>query len=93
MRCVTGNGMTPGGNAVYRCADCGASSTKMGGTDLCWCGMSHKNQNMTAYRCLPFSVIAEHPEMEHAFLKCGCDPKRGEVGIVLEREAREAFTR
>ena len=23
LRCVKGNGMTPGGNPLYKCADCG----------------------------------------------------------------------
>jgi len=86
LRCVTGNGITPGGNSVYRCADCGATSTKMGGRDLCWCDKRHKNQSIAAYRCLSFSVIKDRPEMKDAFLRCGCDPERGEVGIVLARE-------
>lgn len=86
LKCVSGNGMTPGGNHVYKCADCGVSSTKFSGRDLCWCGMTHKNQTISAYRCLPFSVIKKEPDLKTLFLKCGCDPTRGEVGIVLERD-------
>jgi len=35
--------------------------------------------------CLPFSIIKDRPELKEAFLMCGCDPSRGEVGIILER--------
>lgn len=86
MRCVSGNGMTPGGNPVFRCADCGRSGADMGPEALCWCGFAHRGQNLTVYRCVPFSILQERPELDAAFRACGCDPERGEVGIVLERD-------
>lgn len=86
LRCIKGNGMTPGGNPVYKCADCGDSKSGTSPAVLCWCGHAFRhNQHHTAYRCLPFSLIDDKPELRAQFLACGCDPKRGEVGIVLER--------
>jgi hypothetical protein len=87
LRCVSGAGPTGGGNPVFKCADCGASAASMGPDSLCWCGFSHRQQHdITAYRCMPFSVLKDRPELERAFRACGCDPGRGEVGIVLERD-------
>lgn len=89
LRCASGGGPTGGGNPIYKCADCGASSSAMGPSVLCWCGFSHRgNHNSTAYVCQPFSVLQEYPELSSAFAACGCDPKRGEVGIMLEKDFR-----
>ena len=84
LRCVTGNGITGGGNPIYKCADCGVAAAAMGPEVLCWCGFSHRMQHISAYRCVPFSVLKDRPELEDSFKACGCDPKRGEVGIMLE---------
>lgn len=54
---------------------------------LCWCGFSHRNNFLTTYQCVPFSVLKERPELEPAFRACGCDPARGEVGIMVERDS------
>jgi hypothetical protein len=87
LRCVSGNGMTPGGNPIYRCADCGKSVAAMGPQEICWCGFSHRMQHhMTAYCCIPFSILNFRPELLSAFRACGCDPERGEVGIMLVRD-------
>lgn len=89
LRCVTGAGITPGGNPVFKCADCGRATSGMNPGMLCWCGFSHRgNHNSTAYVCQPFSVLKDRPELEQAFRACGCDPSRGEVGIMLERDLR-----
>ena len=91
LRSVKGAGITPGGNPVFKCADCGKSVAASGPEALCWCGFSHRsNHHITAYRCLPFSLIESRPELELMFKACGCDPKRGEVGIVLESDLRQA---
>lgn len=81
-------GLTPGGNPMWRCADCGASSSGVSPNVICWCGFSHRNNAMiTPYVCLPFSILKTKPELRDAFLACGFDPNRlGEVGIVLERD-------
>ena len=92
LRCVTGNGMTPGGNPIFKCADCGTAKSAMNPDVLCWCGMKHKNQHDPAYICLSFSKIEEFPKLRHEFLKCGCDPGQGEVGIVLRDSARNAIS-
>lgn len=77
----------PGGNPLFKCADCGAGTSAMGPEALCWCGFSHRGQHhLTAYRCLPFSILDTRPELKTAFAACGCDPNRGEVGIVLESD-------
>lgn len=84
LRCVTGNGMTGGGNPIYRCADCGASGAAMGPSHLCWCGFAHKFSGRGRYKCLPFTILEEHPEYLRAFQATGFNPARGgEVGIVL----------
>lgn len=91
LRCVTGNGMTPGGDPVYRCADCGKASSALGPDVLCWCGFHMRgNHHLSSYRCLSFAVLEKTPELEAAFKACGCDPKRGEVGVVLEADYRRA---
>lgn len=89
------HGPTPGGNPVYRCADCGTSTSSMGPDALCWCGFNHRGQHITAYRCVPFTALKTDPEraakLLRAFRACGCEPGRAEVGIMLETEYREAM--
>lgn len=90
VRCpLCGAGMTPGGNPIWRCADCGASKSSTGPNAVCWCGHQRRGQNAMAYVCQPFSVLEQNPDLLAAFLACGCDPKRGEVGIMLERDYRK----
>lgn len=89
LKCAKNTGMSPGGNPLYKCANCGKSTWGISANCLCWCGMAHRNQSMNAYICLPFSIIEEKPEVKEMFLRCGCDPARGEVGIVLMREFKE----
>lgn len=88
LRSATGAGMTPGGNPVWKCADCGRATSGIGPTVLCWCGHAHRNNNAGAYRCVAFSAIKEHPALDAAFRACGSDPGRGEVGIVLAESLR-----
>lgn len=99
LRCVTGNGMTGGGNPIFKCADCGKASADMTPACLCWCGFHHKhNRGTQAYRCIPFSIL-QQPEfnnevkrrLRNEFAKCGCDPDRGEVGIVLTQSFNAAL--
>lgn len=90
LKSVSGAGMTPGGNPVWKCADCGKATAAMGPDVMCWCGFHHKhNHNTTAFVCKPYSVLEDKPELLAAFQACGCDPKRGgEVGIMLEKDFR-----
>lgn len=88
LKCATGQGMSPGGNPLFKCADCGKAATGLGPDVICWCGMHHRNNHLKPYRCLPFSILKERPEAEKAFRACGCDPSRGEVGIVLASDFR-----
>lgn len=89
LRCVSGGGATAGGNPIFKCADCGRTTSGMGPDSLCWCGFSHRaNHNSTAYVCQSFTVLTERPELVRAFRACGCEPGRGEVGIMLERDWR-----
>lgn len=89
LRCEKGAGPSPGGNPLWKCADCGRATTSMQASALCWCGFSmRQNLGDTAYVCQPFSILEQHPALEEAFRACGCDPKRGEVGIMLERDFR-----
>jgi hypothetical protein len=83
LRCVKGNGLTPGGNPIFKCADCGRATAAMGPDALCWCGFAHRNQTPYAYMCMPFSILEAQPYLKDAFAACGCSPDRGEVGILL----------
>lgn len=55
---------------------------------LCWCGMSHRNNHHLrgAYLCVAFSKMDAMPGLARLFAKCGCDPERGEVGILLRED-------
>jgi hypothetical protein len=88
LKCATNCGATPGGNTVWKCADCGKSASGFNPDVLCWCGFQHKfNIDSTPYVCVSFSILKENPELLDSFLACGCDPKRGgEVGIMLEKD-------
>lgn len=87
LQSASGVGPTAGGNPLYRCADCGEGCVDIGPEVVCWCGMKHRNQiEEPAYRCLPFSILTEKPWLREAFMACGCDPDRGEVGIVMKRD-------
>ena len=87
LRSHSGTGMTPGGNPIYKCADCGTNRADMGPQKLCWCGFTHKLQSATAYRCVSYALLKDYPDLIAAFRSCGCDPERGgEVGIVIEKD-------
>jgi len=88
LKSVSGAGMTPGGNPIYRCADCGRGGSFFGENEICWCGFSYRQQNLNPYKCLSFRILEEHPELLPAFQACGCEPGRSEVGIVLETDYR-----
>lgn len=81
--------MTPGGNPVYKCACCGVRTSAMQPDALCWCGYGHRANRPGSYMCLPFSVLKTEPELEQAFLACGCKPNVQEVGIVLVADRRK----
>lgn len=98
LQCASGQGPSPGGNPLFKCADCGNATTSLGPEALCWCGFSHRLQSTssTAYKCVPFSLIKDRPEFAqkliNAFRSCGCEPGRGEVGIMLEDDYRAVCT-
>lgn len=81
-----GGGPTGGGNPIFRCADCGVSSSAFGPECICWCGYSHRGQNLTAYRCVAFTELKDKPELKQKLLACGYDPDRktSEVGIIVD---------
>ena len=89
LRCVAGSGPTGGGNPIFKCASCGNSKSGMGPEELCWCGFGHKHNQSGSYNCLPFSILEKRPELKEAFRSCGCEPGKGEVGIVLTKQLRE----
>lgn len=89
LRCISGGGPTGGGNPIFKCADCGIEMSDMGPGCLCWCGFSHRGQReLNPYLCQPFYILDTKPELKTAFLNCGCDPDKGEVGILLESDLR-----
>lgn len=60
LRSATGGGITPGGNPVFKCADCGVATSAIGPEVLCWCGFYHRNQHPErAYVCVPFEVLKD----------------------------------
>ena len=85
LRCVSGGGPTPGGNPIYRCADCSAATSSMGPQDLCWCGYhSRRNHHLAGYVCVPYKILETYPKLKQAFASCGSDPSRGgDIGIML----------
>ncbi len=90
LRSVSGAGPSPGGNPIFRCADCGVADWGTSPKRICWCGMSHRGQYETPYLCLPYSILEERPELKELFRASGCDPDRpGEVGVVAEKDLRE----
>jgi hypothetical protein len=96
LKCASNQGMSPGGNPLYKCSDCGKTVFGMDCSNLCWCGQAFKNQFDNAYTCLSFKAIETHPypdQLRNAFLSCGCDPsgKRTEVGILLKESYRKSF--
>lgn len=79
--------VTGGGNPLFRCADCGKAAAAMSPAPLCWCGFSYKGQHhLKVYRCVPFSILNQEPDLRQAFLACGSDPDRktAEVGVISE---------
>ncbi len=78
--------MTAGGNPMYRCVGCGKGRADMGCSSLCWCGYSIGGSRGSAYTCQPFSVLVKEPYLREGFLAFGCDPARGEVGVMLQTD-------
>ena len=99
MRCVTGNGMSPGGNPMYKCADCGKCRWALV-CDICWCRLEFKNQVDCGYQCVEFKKIEDYPGLLNAFRSCGCEPpppwgtnaRAGDIGI-LTKESYRSNTR
>ena len=91
LKSVANAGMTPGGNPIWKCADCKKQTTNMFASSICWCGFAMRdNYHLKgSYICLPFSILEEKPHLKEAFSEAGCDPDRREVGIML----RSSFDR
>lgn len=92
-----GSYVSCGGNAIYHCADCGATGGDLSeGGGICWCSyhMKHHHGGLSVYQCVPMSLIDEFagkPEIQqmirHAFHACGCNTDgRAKVGIMLRRD-------
>jgi len=90
LRCVTGGGPTGGGNPIYKCADCGISTSSTGPDSLCWCGFNVKNNRLPQFICLPFSILETKPYLRQVFFSYGCDPSKGEVGIMTKDAYKHA---
>ncbi len=90
LRSVTGAGMTPGGNSIYRCADCWASTTRMGPDEVCWCGFAMKGSRQPAYMCIPVSMARGNEALMQAIKRCGYnDRSNQEVAIILRADWKE----
>lgn len=96
-----GSYISGGGNSIYHCADCGATGSDLSeGGGICWCSYHLKHQHTNPYTCVPFSLIEELEDagrtnaanaLNNAFLMCGCDPRRGKVGIMLKASYSDAL--
>lgn len=75
--------LTPGGNSIKRCADCGSSSADFMRQD-CWCAMAMRGSEPGAYQCVPLRNV--EPWVITAARRCGCDPEKSEVGIALTED-------
>lgn len=85
VRRATGpSAVTPGGNPIYACADCGIRGSGFGPSFICWCGMAMRGGNAGAYRCV--ALRGADPHVVQAARNCGCDPERTEIGIALESD-------
>lgn len=98
LKCATNQGMSPGGNPLWRCADCGHSTWGIGVDCICWCGFTMRSQDHQVYMCLPLSLGHGDKDIARLFGECGFDvqnPSRrsGEVGVVLLERYRELMQR
>ena len=75
-----------GGNPVLNAPTAGNHPAEWG--PRLFAGAVFLTEGATTSRltCKPFSILRDMPELEQAFKACGCDPARGEVGIMLERD-------
>lgn len=97
LKCLD-SGYTGGGNPVFRCADCGAQSCGMSSSGICWCGFRHRGYGQETeppFLCLPFRIIKDMSPSEEikrewvkAFRSCGCEPEKGEVGMMTNADFR-----
>lgn len=94
---VTNAGPTGGGNPVYRCADCGNSSSGMSTDCICWCGFAHKGQNENPHRCVNVETARKDPVFKLALQQAGylneTHPERGakfEVCVITDSGLRRA---
>lgn len=85
LQSVANVGSTGGGNPLFRCANCGASSASLGPESVCWCGMTHRGSSERPYLC---ASKAAHPEWQSEFEASGCWESREEIGIVSEAGVR-----
>ena len=87
LRSVSGAGVTPGGNSIHRCADCGASTTRMGPGDVCWCDFKMRGQTYPAYRCVSVSWADGDDHRMDLLRRSGyCDSDSRQVVPVLRKD-------
>jgi hypothetical protein len=88
LRLVSPTGMSPGGNPWFQCADCGKGTWGMGPDGVCWCGFGHRGGMEGSYACASWAEAEKDPVIAQAMRACGCDPQRGQVGVMLLEHAR-----
>ncbi len=80
-------GVTPGGNPVFRCADCGKESCGMTPEGICWCGFTQRRQAQSGdWLCMRTDKAVDQPWVRDAFAHCGVDVNSDVEIAVINRE-------
>ncbi len=87
LKSVSGFDLNASEEHLFRCADCGNSAYGDSPDVICWCGMKHRLQDYSVFRCQSYSILNERPELLDSFKDCGCDPDNGgEVGVMMAKD-------
>lgn len=89
-------GVSPGGNPIFRCADCGIEGSSPDSKSICWCGNFLKGQERKqTYKCLPLTLADTIPGLSQLFAANGFNVKKKitEIGIVLYQDYKDLLSK
>lgn len=89
LRVLTGAGMTPGGNPMWECADCGKKKAGFDASVICWCGATWRNGVDMGMRC--WRTDDPRSEVIQALRLCGVATESSVIGIVKEEALVDAL--
>ena len=91
LKSASESGANSKGETLFRCANCGKAEYGFSPSVICWCGMDHTHQGASKYKCAPYSVLENRPDLLESFKACGYDPENGaEVGVLLTKDLSAA---